>query len=162
MRGMAKKQEKTIEVLDLATVKFDILDTWPIAKNSVKEITCIHRMEYIPARSRVQFMEECWRVLEPGGKLTVIVCYWSSTRSVQDPAYEWPPYCEQSFLYFNKSFREQNKLPEINVDFDFTYGYALDPETAVRNTETQMFWAKHYNGAVADIQIALIKRPAVP
>lgn len=40
-----------------------------------------------------------------------------------------------------------------------TYGYALFPDTAGRNQETQSFWVSHYINAVQDIQVTLIKRP---
>lgn len=158
---MAKKALKlvkpeAVELLDLA--KMDLTERLPCASDSVKEINCHHKLEYLPAAKRIPFMEEVYRVLEVGGKMNVIVCYWSSPRAIQDPALEWPPFCEQSFLYFNKGWRETNQLPPINADFDFSYGYAADPETAARNQETQAFWIKHYLNAVNDLQLALIKR----
>jgi hypothetical protein len=105
-------------------------------------------------------MSELWRVLVPEGKCTVIVPYWASPRSIQDPESAWPPLSEQSFLYFNKQFRETNKLPEVKgCDFDFVYGYTLDPETAGKNDELRAFWIKHYVSAVSDLQVTLTKRP---
>lgn len=153
-----KKKNEIIEVLDLASVKFDICKTWPLEKESVKVINCIHKMEYIPSKDRLHFIEEAWRVLEVGGTMSVVVCYWSSPRSIQDPLVEFPPYCEQSFLYFNKGWREQNQLPAIKADFDFTYGYQVDPETAGRSTESQTFWIKHYINTATDLQLTLTKR----
>jgi len=158
-KPVKKNQPETIDLLDFAKETFDPLKPWPYADSSVKEINCFHKLEYIAGRDRVAFMEEAWRVLEAGGKMNVIVCYWTSPRSIQDPAMEWPPICEQSFLYFNKGWREQNQLPPIKADYDFSYGYAADPETASRNTETQAFWIKHYANAVNDLQVALTKRP---
>jgi ubiquinone/menaquinone biosynthesis C-methylase UbiE len=150
------KQPEQIELLDLA--KIDLTQPLPYADGSVKEILCAHKFEYIPGKQRVAFMEEAYRVLEVGGKMTVIACYWTSPRAVQDPALEWPPICEQSFLYFNKGWREANKLPPIKVDMDFSYGYAADQETAGRNQETQAFWIKHYLNTVLDVQVVLVKR----
>jgi len=155
-----KPPSKTIDLLDLSEAKFDLTKQWPFAAGSVKEITCNHRLEYIPARLRIPFMEEAYRVLEVGGKLSVIVCYWSSPRAIQDPSIEWPPFVEQSFLYFNKGWREQNKLPAINADFDFSYGYNMEPEATGRNTETQAFWTKHYLNTVTDLHMFLTKRPS--
>ena len=155
----AKELPKTIDLLDLATTTFDLTKRWPYANGSVKEITCIHKLEYIPAGVRTYVMEEMHRILEPGGRVSVLVCYWTSPRSIQDPSLEWPPFCEQSFLYFNKGWREANSLPPIKCDFDFTYGYSCDPETAGRNQETQAFWIKHYLNTANDLQVVLVKKP---
>jgi hypothetical protein len=157
---MAKKKsrQEKIELLDLAASGFDLTQRWPYADGAVKEILCVHKLEYIPGRKRVALMEEAWRVLEAGGKMNVLVCYWSSPRAIQDPAMEWPPICEQSFLYFNKGWRETNQLLPIKADFDFSYGYAVDAETAARNQESQSFWIKHYLNTANDLQVALTKR----
>jgi hypothetical protein len=155
---MKKKKLETVTLLDLATTSFDLNKTWPYASGSVKEIVCNHKLEYIPAKLRYGFMEEAWRVLEVGGKMTVVVCYWSSPRAIQDPALEWPPMCEQSFLFFNRGWREGQNLSKIKCDFDFGYGYQVDPETASRSTESQAFWIKHYINTAADLQITLTKR----
>ncbi len=157
---MKKKNEAkaSIELLDLATATFNLADAWPHGDGSVKEINCSHKLEYIPGKQRIRLIEEAWRVLEVGGKMTVIVCYWTSPRAIQDPLLEWPPICEQSFLYFNKGWRETNQLPPIKADFDFSYGYSVDPETAGRSQETQSFWIKHYTNTATDLQVAMIKR----
>jgi hypothetical protein len=163
MKQSAKKKiepiNKTIDLLDLSKVEFDLTKfPWPYADGTVTEINCFHKFEYVPARLRIPFMEEAWRVLVAGGKMNVIACYWTSPRAIQDPSLEWPPICEQSFLYFNKGWRAQNQLPEIKADLDFSYGYQIEAETAARNTETQSFWIKHYLNTVNDIQLALVKR----
>lgn len=154
-----KKQPAPIK-LDLATYNGNLCKfPWAYKDASVEEVSCLHKLEYIPARLRVPFIEELWRVLIVGGKVSVIACYWSSPRAIQDPNLEWPPLCEQSFLYFNKGWRAANQLPEIKADFDFSYGYQVDPETAGRNQESQAFWLKHYNNTATDLQLVLTKRP---
>jgi hypothetical protein len=152
------KKEKLTN-LDLSTISYSLTKLpWPYKDGSVEEISCVHKLEYIPGKLRIPFMEEIWRVLIPSGKATFITCYYTSPRAIQDPSYEWPPICEQSYLYFNKSFRNTNKLSSIKCDFDFTYGYVADPDTAARNQESQSFWIKHYIGAVLDLQVTLTKR----
>lgn len=132
---------------------------WPFKAGSVAEAYSAYLFGRIPARERGPFMDELHRVLMPGGKATFIVPYWSSARSIQDPTVEWPPLSEQSFLYFNKKFREDNKLDYgIACDFDFVYGYTFDPDTANRPDETRAFWVKHYANAVADLQLVLTRR----
>jgi len=154
-----KKQPEKIALLDLSKVEHSLTEfPWPYADGTVEEVNCIHKIEYVPGKLRARFMEELWRIMTVGAKLTVIACYWTSPRAIQDPELEWPPISEQSFLYFNKGWREANNLPAIKADFDFSYGYQIDGETAAKNTETQAFWIKHYTNAVNDLQLALVKR----
>lgn len=135
---------------------------WKWKSGSVEEIHCSHFLEHVPGPERIPFMDEVWRILIPGGKATFIVPYWSSPRAVQDPTHAWPPLTEQSFLYFNKGWREQNKLEHYlgKCDFDFTYGYLAEQDTANRAQEAQMFRIKHYLSAVNDLQVVLTKRDA--
>jgi hypothetical protein len=135
---------------------------WPWKNDSVEEIYCGHFLEHLPGPERVQFMDEAWRILIPGGKMTIVVPYWSSPRSIQDPTHAWPPLAEQSFLYFNKEWRQSNKLEHYlgKCDFDFVFGYIADPETANRSQESQAFWVKHYVNAVNDLQVVLTSKNA--
>jgi SAM-dependent methyltransferase len=136
---------------------------WPWKANSVEEVFCSHFFEHVPNRLRIQFMDEVWRILIPEGKATFVTPYWSSPRAIQDPTHEWPPIAEQSYLYFNKKWREDNQLTHYlgKCDFDFTYGYNVDQETAAKNMETQAFHVKHYLNAVSDLQVIMTKRPNV-
>lgn len=133
---------------------------WPIDDETVDEIVCNHFLEHLTGRQRIAFMEECYRILKPEAKLIVVTPYWSSMRAVQDPTHQWPPVCEASYLYFNREWREKNKLQHygINCDFDYTYGYALDSDLLPRNLEWQQFAVKHYIQSVNDLQATLIKR----
>lgn len=142
---------------------FDLLQfPWPIEDGIVDALHCSHFFEHIPSKLRPRFMDECYRVLKPLSQLTIITPYWSSMRSIQDYTHEWPPVCEQSFLYFNKDWRTQNKLThglyEMKCDFDFTYGYSLDNDLLVRNQEWQQFALKHYIQSANDLIVTLTKR----
>lgn len=144
-------------------VVFDLLATnpWPIEDGVAEILHCSHFFEHVPGMQRPAFMDECFRILKPGGQLVVITPYWSSARSIQDFTHAWPPVCESSFLYFNKLWREQNKLTHghynVKSDFDFGYGFSLDPDTAVRSQEVQPFWVKHYLNSCMDIHVTLTK-----
>lgn len=108
-------------------------------------------------------MDEAYRVLSKDGKAQFAVAYWNSARGIQDYRFEWPPLSEQSFLYFNKAWREQNKLDlGIKCDFDFTYGYTWEATTAARNDETRAFNTKHYSNCVDALHLMLTKRNANP
>jgi ubiquinone/menaquinone biosynthesis C-methylase UbiE len=150
-----------VDFYSKADIKADLFKfPWPFEDNSVEEAHCSHFFEHVPAKVRIQFMDELYRVLIVGGKATFITPYWSSVRATQDPTHEWPPISENSYLYFNKGWREVNKLTHYlgTADFDFTYGYGLDPETAGKNSELQSFYVKHYANSVLDLHVTLVKR----
>lgn len=126
---------------------------------SVKEIVCNGVLEYISGNTRGWFFDQCYRVLVPEGKMTITVPYWNSWRAYYDARFEWPPFCEQSFLCYNKVWREANTKDLIlECDFDFTYGYAWEAETLARNDESRAFWTKHYTNSVDALQLTLTKR----
>lgn len=154
------KKRGIIEKLDVAAgIKQPQKFPWPIKSGSVKEIGCVGVFEFVPGKMRGAFMDEIYRILANDGKAVFAVAYWNSVQAIQDFRYEWPPLSEQSFLYFNKSWREANKLDlGLVCDFDFTYGYAADPETAARSDESRSFYIKHYNNTVNALQLVLTKR----
>jgi hypothetical protein len=153
---------------------------WPFENNSVSEIFSAHFFEHVPGLLRGKFMDEVWRILtpcgcngpcpeqqgyslpcpSPGGSAMFLTPYYSSMRAVQDFTHTWPPICETTYCYFNRKWREANKLDhyDVHCDFNFTYGYILDQETAARNVETQLFMAKRYVNAVSDLQVMLQRR----
>ena len=149
-----------VDLYAQADVKCDLMQFhWPWQDSSIDEIWCSHFFEHIAGPMRVRFMDEVWRILVPQGKMTIICPYWSSPRSIQDPMHQWPPISEQSFLYFNKGWRTQNKLNHYlgTCNFDFSFGYLLEQDTAQRTQEAQYFYIKHYVNAVNDIQVNLTK-----
>jgi len=141
-------------------MKFDPMKfPWPLKDESVEEAHSAYLLQRVPGKLRGPFMDELFRVLSVGGKATFIVPYWISARSIQDPMAEWPPLVEQSFLYFNKKFREDNKLDYgMKSDFDFVYGYNLDADTVAKSDDVRPFWVKHYVNSINDLQVVLTKR----
>lgn len=140
---------------------------WPWPDESVKETYASHFLEHVPGKARAAFMEELWRVLEMGGTAEFIVPYWSSMRSVQDPTHEWPPLCEASFLYFNQPWCRLNGVAhsmagDAKCNFDFVYGYSIQPEFVSKNEESRTFASGHYVNAVSDLIIKLTKIPLLP
>lgn len=160
-----RKQEGYIGI-DIAKAKgvdivHDLLKfPWPIKTDSVEEAFCSHFFEHVPGPLRMPFMDECYRILKAGAKLQIICPYYASSRAVQDPTHTWPPICEATFLYFNREWMKQNLLDHypVHCDFDFTYGYAADPETAAKAEGAQQFWVKHYINSISDIHVTLTKR----
>jgi len=143
---------------------------------SVDEIECSHFVEHIPHGDGyhdpfLQFFDEIYRILKPAefdpanpniatkGFARIVCPYYSSMRAWQDPTHQ-RAISEASFLYLNKQWRIDNKLDHypISCDFDFTYGYVLNPEWQNRNQEAQAFAIQHYKNVVSDIQVILTKR----
>ena len=132
---------------------------WPIKSGSVSEMTCANVFEFVPGRDRGKFMDEVYRVLSVGGKALFSVRYWNTSSAIQDYQYEWPPLVEASFLYFNKGWRDAQGLKrDLVCDFDFTYGYSVEPDTAGKADEVRSHNIKHYTNVVQVLQIALVKR----
>lgn len=130
---------------------------WPFKADSVDEIWCSHYVEH--TKDLIKFMDECYRILKVGGRMTVVAPYYSSMRAWQDPTHT-RAICEATFLYFNKGWREANGLDHYGIksDFDFTYGYAFSPEWATRSEEARLFALNHYINVATDIQAVMTKR----
>jgi hypothetical protein len=148
------------DVDDFTKVKFDPLKfPWPLKDGSVEEILSPMCLNYITADKRGLYMDEIYRVLVPEGKAHIWVPYYTSMRAIQDYAATWPPFCESSFLYFNREWRKLNHPDRtLKCNFDFTFGYQADPETASKNDETRTFWIKHYTNAVQDLRVVMTKK----
>ena len=133
---------------------------WPFDDESVDEIFCSHYVEH--TTDLIKFMDEVYRILKTGAKATIVAPYYSSVRAWQDPTHK-RAISEFTFMYFNKGWRDVNKLEHYGIksDFDFTYGYVVDPAWVNRSEETRAFAIKFYINAVSDIQVVLTKRPAV-
>lgn len=153
------KNQPITEVELVFTDREKLLDfPWPWADKSIKEFKCSEIFQYIPANVRQKFMEELYRVLDDDGRATILTSYYSSGSAIADYEVEWPPICEQSFLFFNKSWREANNLMKpMNCDFDFVYGYAWTPEVASRTPEVQADFIKYRLNAAHKLQVVLTK-----
>lgn len=135
---------------------------WPFGDDSVEEAHASHFFEHVPAKVRPKFMDELYRILVPGGKVTIICPYYTSIRAIQDFTHEWPPISPNSFLYFNRGWREQNKLThgyyDLKCDFDFSYGWSVNAAWQARNDEARNFAIQWYANAVDDIHVNLVSR----
>jgi hypothetical protein len=140
---------------------------WPIEDGVVEEARTVGYIQ--KTKNIMAFMNEVYRILTPpkeengvkipGGKILVVAPYYTSSRAWQDP-YTVRAITESTFLYYNKDWRVLNKLEDypITCDFDFTYGYAFDPEWNLRSEETRNFAVKHYHNVITDIQVVLTKK----
>jgi SAM-dependent methyltransferase len=71
---------------------------WPWADDSAEEIEARHVLEHLA--DCVGFMDECWRVLRPGGRLRVWVPDWRHENAWRDPTHK-RCYHPDTFAYFD-------------------------------------------------------------
>lgn len=137
---------------------------WPWEDGSVDEIYSRHFFEHVPGKLRMKFMDECYRVLAPEGKMTFIVPYYASVWAIQDPTHEWPPIAEASFWYFNKAWREDQKLEHYDAkcDFDFRIGFMPANTAKYKLAEMEEKDAidaiNHCINVVTELQVELTRR----
>jgi len=130
---------------------------YPFDDNSVDEIHASHIIEHL--KDLCAFMDEMYRIMKPDTKLTVIAPYYSSMRAWQDPTHK-RAISEVTFMYFNKGWRDINKLDHygIKCNFEFTYGYAVTQAWATRSEEARNFAIRHYINVIDDIHVVLVKK----
>jgi SAM-dependent methyltransferase len=134
---------------------------YPFKDESVDLIFSSHFVEHLDGIERIKFFDECYRILKPEGKMRLVHPYYKSVRAVQDPTHKWPPISENSYLYWDKKWREQNKLDHYSIkcDFEFNVYYSWqDPTVANKNEETRFFMIDKYWNVVADMIVDLVKR----
>lgn len=135
---------------------------YPFDNDSVDEIHCSHYVEHTSDLNA--FMDEIFRIMKPGSKALIIAPYYSSIRAWQDPTHK-RAISEITFMYYNKDFRDKNKLDHYGIksDFDFVFGYAVSQPWASKSEEARTFAIRHYINVVDDIHMTLTKRiPGTP
>jgi SAM-dependent methyltransferase len=154
-----------IDIYDGADIVHDLTKfPWPIKSNSVDEAWCSHVFEHIPGKLRGKFMDEVYRILKPGAKVTVIVPAYNSARAVQDFTHEWPPVAPESFFYFQKPFRDGNRLThglyDLKCDFEMVITGTIGDPWVQKSQETQMFAGRHYMNVTQDLVATMTKKVA--
>lgn len=138
------------------------VDRWPWDDNSVEEAHASHAVEHLTRPERIHFVNELFRVLVPGGKATIIVPHWNSTRAYGDLTHEWPPVVEFWLYYLDADWRKVNAPHNDRYTCDFkgaTWGYNPHPELLSRNADYQQFALNHYKEAAQDM-VATLTKPA--
>ena len=144
---------------------------WPFADNSVDELHCSHYMEHIPCREvedrdlvypnigskligkdhLFAFIDECYRILKPGGDMTIIVPALRNNRAFQDPTHR-RFYPAETFLYFNAEWRKMNMLDHYNVQCNFGCNVvpSVPQDINLLNPETASMRINNYWNVVID------------
>jgi SAM-dependent methyltransferase len=142
---------------------------WPFEDNSVHEVHCSHFFEHLHCNEdkpeRVQFCNELYRILVPGGKATIITPHWSSCRAYGDFTHADKPVSEFFWLYLSREWRAR-EAPDTDIawnekgfscDFHVVAGHTVRPELRVKSDQTQQFAATHYKDAIEDMFATLTK-----
>ena len=144
------KSEKTDLVVDLEVYP------WPFPTSSVKDTVLRHVLEHI--KEPIPFMNELYRILEPGGRVQYRGPHSRSQGAWQDPTHV-RPIPEEFFLYFTKRFRHENVIVYSGINTDFTLDgpyYCLDSEYEKKRAdgltdEQLMYDVRHLNNVVSEL-----------
>jgi len=156
-----------VDIAGDCDIKHDLFNNfpYPFEDNYADEIFSSHFIEHIPMEylngkdKLFCFVDECYRILKPGGKLTLVFPSAMSTRAFQDPTHRrFIP--AATAYYFNKQWREVNKLDHYNVicDFDFQIGEAINGNWINRSNDAKMFANQNYWNVIDDLWFIMTKK----
>lgn len=151
---------------DAVDVQQDLLKfPWAFEDNSIYEIFCSHFVEHIPIQlpdgqyGMNAFMEECYRILMPGGTMHIVAPYYTSVRAWQDPTH-CRAITELTFQYYSQKFAKAIGVDHYIAKCNFepiSKTYALNPEWEAKSEEAREWARKHYYNVVADISFVIRK-----
>lgn len=160
----AREGFQCVDVWDGAGIVHDLTVTpWPFEDESCEELHCSHFMEHLTGFQHIDFMNEAWRVLIPGGKLTIIVPHWKSARAWQDPTHirpvpeAWMYYWSQAWLKANKLTHGPYAAIKCNFEIVAASGYS-DPRWLTASEGARAFADKHYTNTIDDTHFHCTKR----
>lgn len=162
----SRKFDGVDQVVDLcARVNpYRSLRQWPWENDSVDEIRASHFVEHLEPDERRHFVNECFRILKPGGTCQIITPHWNSCRAYGDLTHKWPPVSEFWFNYLNKAWRDVNAPHDDGYTCDFepvpVLAVNVNPIWAQRAQEAAQFAVDNYREAVSDL-MATIRKPEV-
>jgi hypothetical protein len=147
-------------------VVHDLLDVpWPFAEGSVAECRAFHVVEHLPQAclgcqrkdGLVAFMEEVYRILEPGGTITITGPYYRSIRAWQDPTHT-RALTELTFCYFNQPWAKANAVehycPSVHFEHVGKVELILNP-TWAKNQRRDPYTMAHDWNVIDDMQVVL-------
>lgn len=128
------------------------------SEGSVEEITgelVLEKVHYL-----VSFIEECYRLLKPGGTATFTAPYYDAWQAWQDPR-NIRGISQGSLNFASKTWREQNGCPDLaTCDFEVGCNFAVDLSATQRSDAAREFWLARYKNVVQSIMFVLTKKEA--
>jgi len=114
------------------TVRYNLeTPRWPFVSDYASVILASHIIEHLDPSCSINFMNECWRVLELNGLLVVIVPYAGSEGYYQDPTHKnpWNRYTPFYFIPGNDLYDvykpKQWTMECMNYNLETDMGFAL-------------------------------------
>jgi predicted SAM-dependent methyltransferase len=127
----------------------------PFQDDSIEEFNVSHYAEH--TKDLMKFMDEVWRIGENGAKITIVGPYYTSIRAWQDPTHT-RALSEATWLYYNKAWREANKLDHYPIKCNFevvNIAVFFNPPWDKKPEEARQFAAQHYWNVVSDMLVEL-------
>ena len=139
---------------------------WPFEDDSIEALNCDHYIEHIPMveingkDALFAFFDECYRILKPGGTLTITCPNARCNRAFQDPTHR-RFIVGETFMYVAEWWRRENKLDHYNAECNLLGNVnpivanemnLLHPEVANKKFHTE--W-----NSIMDWQAVLTKHP---
>ncbi len=155
---------------------------YPFADNSAEALRASHFVEHLPCREVEErdiigldisrrdlwkligkdfffaFFDECWRILEPGGTMEVIVPATPSDAAFQDPTHRRFIVAE-TFNYLNKPTREKYRVDHYRVECSFDVRVVRVLDEALRtvpHAQLQAICGRERN-AIHEFRVTLTK-----
>ncbi len=152
-------KEKSVQNADFSVTH--TYKAWPWASESVEEIHCSHFLEHLEPKERIHFVNECYRILKPGGQVRIIVPHWASERAMGDLTHSAHPVSEMWFYYLDKNWRAVNAPHNdfYTCHFNCGWGYSLRNDLLVRSQDYQNFALQNFKGAAQDTICTMTKTP---
>lgn len=84
---------------------------WPLPDDCITQAICSHLVEHISPQKFgfINFMDEIWRVMKPGGRLAIICPHGNSQGFLQDPTH-CNPCNETTWAYFDPQESRTNGM----------------------------------------------------
>lgn len=159
LKKIVRNEDGSVEILEEDSMDMISESIWihghVIEDNSVYEIHCSHFIEHVA--NIKAFMEEIYRILIPGGRVTFYAPYYSSVRAMQDYTHK-RFISEATFLYFNKQWMTENRLEHYDVKCNFAIlstKFLFQPEWNSRSDDAKEYARKHSINVVDDIEVIL-------
>lgn len=132
-----------------------------LEENTIDYIEVHYVVEYLTAVERINFVNEAYKILKNGCKITIHSSHWAANKTYGNIAdIQWPPVVEAWYPNLNRKHREEQNIIETRYtcDFDVTWGYGMHPLIVPRNSEYQQHALIFWKEAPQDLIATLIKR----
>jgi SAM-dependent methyltransferase len=133
------------------------LTTSQLPADSVETIDGVNILEKI--KDLPAFIDECYRLLVPGGIATFSSPHYASNNAWVSPL-TVRAISEASLNFASKDWREQNKFTEVPMiaNFEVAGNFAVEVEAMNRSEIARGFFMKHYNNVVRAVVLTLTKK----